>query len=80
MKHCYQCDAEVSYLFGDSRCGKCTRLDPEQVRGERGPRFVVVVATRHGSEESDPMSFKEASALARELAAKNKAPVRVVKA
>lgn len=34
MKHCYQCDAQVTYLFGDGRCGRCTRLTPEEVRGE----------------------------------------------
>ena len=25
-KSCYQCGALVSYLFADSRCGKCTRI------------------------------------------------------
>lgn len=34
MKYCYQCDAQVTYLFGDGRCGRCTRLTPEEVRGE----------------------------------------------
>lgn len=24
-KYCYQCDAPVTYLFSDGRCGKCTR-------------------------------------------------------
>lgn len=28
-KHCYQCDAEVTYLFEDGCCGKCTRIDPD---------------------------------------------------
>src|SRR5690606_27065749 len=37
MKHCYQCDAQVTYLFGDGRCGRCTRLTPEEVRGEQLP-------------------------------------------
>ena len=34
MKSCYQCDKEVQWLAPDSRCGDCTRLTPEQVRGE----------------------------------------------
>lgn len=34
MKSCYQCDKEVQWLSPDSRCGDCTRLTPEQVRGE----------------------------------------------
>lgn len=34
MKTCYQCDKEVHWLAPDSRCGDCTRLTPEQVRGE----------------------------------------------
>ena len=34
MKFCYQCDAQVTYLFADARCAKCTRLTPEEVRGE----------------------------------------------
>jgi hypothetical protein len=25
--HCYQCDAAVSYLFADGRCGDCTRIE-----------------------------------------------------
>lgn len=29
MKYCYQCDATVTYLFADARCGKCTRTDPQ---------------------------------------------------
>jgi len=35
MKYCYQCDAQVTYLFGDGRCGRCTRLTPEEVRGNQ---------------------------------------------
>ena len=31
---CYQCDKPVSYLFPDSRCGDCTRLTPDQIRGD----------------------------------------------
>lgn len=34
MTTCYQCDEEVNYLFADSRCGDCTRLTPEELRGE----------------------------------------------
>ena len=34
MKFCYQCDAQVTYLFADARCAKCTRLTPDEVRGE----------------------------------------------
>ena len=26
---CYQCLTPVNYLFADSRCGKCTRVDDE---------------------------------------------------
>lgn len=33
-KHCYQCDAVVDYLFGDSRCGKCTRFTPDNPHNE----------------------------------------------
>ncbi len=33
IKYCYQCDAPVSYLFPDGRCGKCTRLTTEEVQG-----------------------------------------------
>lgn len=88
MKPCYQCDAMVPYLFGDGRCAKCTRLTPAEVCGEEPTRaparnaggFVVVVGTKQGEHRSEPMSFKEAGVQARELAAKNKAPVRVVKA
>lgn len=43
-------------------------------------QFVVVVKTDQGPERSAPMSFKDAGALARELAAKNRSPVQVVKA
>jgi hypothetical protein len=31
---CYQCDKATTYLFDDSRCASCTRLTPEEVRGE----------------------------------------------
>ena len=34
-KECYQCEEKVDYLFDDSRCKDCTRLTPEEVRGER---------------------------------------------
>jgi hypothetical protein len=34
IKYCYQCDKPTSYLFDDGRCSKCTRLTPEEVRGE----------------------------------------------
>lgn len=34
MKHCYQCDKPKRYLFADGRCADCTRLTPEEVRGE----------------------------------------------
>ena len=33
-KRCYQCNVEVRYLFDDGRCGGCTRLTPEEVRGD----------------------------------------------
>ena len=33
-KICYQCEKRVVYLFDDGRCEKCTRLTPEEVRGE----------------------------------------------
>lgn len=33
-KVCYQCESKVHYLFDDGRCGKCTRLSPEEVKGE----------------------------------------------
>ena len=32
-KICYQCEKEVEYLFDDSRCGKCTRITPDEVQG-----------------------------------------------
>lgn len=31
MKHCYQCDAPVKYLFSDSRCSQCTRTTPHDL-------------------------------------------------
>lgn len=31
---CYQCEKPVDYLFDDGRCKDCTRLTPEEVRGE----------------------------------------------
>ena len=34
MTTCYQCEKECNYLFDDSRCWECTRLTPEEVRGE----------------------------------------------
>lgn len=34
LKECYQCDKPVLYLFGDSRCGECTRLTVDEVRGD----------------------------------------------
>lgn len=31
MKYiCYQCMEDTGYLFGDSRCYKCTREEPEE--------------------------------------------------
>jgi hypothetical protein len=30
---CYQCENRVSYIFDDGRCGGCTQLTPEEVRG-----------------------------------------------
>lgn len=27
---CYQCDAEVCYLFPDARCSECTRVEPDE--------------------------------------------------
>ena len=33
MKHCYQCDREVDYLFDDGRGKCCTRLTPEEAQG-----------------------------------------------
>lgn len=26
---CYQCDRQVSYLFPDGRCSRCTRVQPD---------------------------------------------------
>lgn len=34
---CYQCMKPCNYLFGDARCKDCTRLTPEEVRGEEEP-------------------------------------------
>jgi len=34
MHVCYQCGKPDVYLFDDARCGDCTRLTPEEVRGE----------------------------------------------
>lgn len=34
LRSCYQCGKETTYLFADSRCGECTRLTPEEVRGD----------------------------------------------
>ena len=34
MTHCSRCMKEAGYLFDDSRCWRCTRLTPEEVRGE----------------------------------------------
>jgi hypothetical protein len=34
MKSCYQCDEWVDYLFDDSRGACCTRLTPEEIRGD----------------------------------------------
>lgn len=31
---CYECGKPVDHLFDDSRCGKCTRLTVEEVRGD----------------------------------------------
>lgn len=28
MYHCYQCD-KFAFLFADSRCAACTRVDPD---------------------------------------------------
>ena len=30
---CYQCGERVNYLFQDSRCIKCTRITPDELRG-----------------------------------------------
>ncbi len=34
LHRCYQCGIPDTYLFEDGRCGDCTRLTPEEVRGE----------------------------------------------
>ncbi len=31
---CYQCEKDVHWLASDSRCKDCTRLTPEEVRGD----------------------------------------------
>ena len=31
---CYQCDKAVKWLAPDGRCDQCTRLTPEEIRGE----------------------------------------------
>jgi hypothetical protein len=31
QKICYECEELVSYLFGDGRCKKCTRLTREEI-------------------------------------------------
>ena len=44
MTTCYQCEKEVNYLFDDSRCKDCTRLTPDEVRGDfdhRGPADIT---------------------------------------
>lgn len=33
MLTCYQCGLKVQWLAPDSRCGKCTRFTPEEVKG-----------------------------------------------
>lgn len=33
-QNCYQCDRLAPWLAPDSRCAKCTRLTPEEVRGD----------------------------------------------
>ena len=32
---CYDCGQQDMYLFADCRCKDCTRLTPEEVRGEQ---------------------------------------------
>lgn len=34
LKECYQCGAQVAWLAPDSRCSACTRLTPEELKGE----------------------------------------------
>lgn len=31
---CYQCDKHVMWLAPDSRCIRCTKYTPEEIRGE----------------------------------------------
>ena len=31
--HCYQCD-KVAYLFSDSRCAECTRVEPDKEKSQ----------------------------------------------
>ena len=33
-QECYECERKVNYLFPDSRCGDCTRVTPEELRGD----------------------------------------------
>jgi len=33
-KECYQCEQPTAYLFPDSRCSECTRLTPDELKGE----------------------------------------------
>lgn len=33
-KTCYQCEEECNYLFPDARCKDCTRITPEELRGD----------------------------------------------
>ena len=42
MTTCYQCEKECNYLFDDSRCWECTRLTPEEVRGEENFEDVMI--------------------------------------
>lgn len=34
MTTCYQCEKEVGWLAPDSRCGQCTRLTVDEIKGE----------------------------------------------
>lgn len=34
---CYECGEPTAWLAPDSRCGRCTRLTPEEVTGEVQP-------------------------------------------
>ena len=34
MKTCYVCDKDTQWLDPQSRCGECSQLTPEQIRGE----------------------------------------------